>query len=60
MGVTLGAISASIGVIGPIIERWADGLPARRLGVFGTFLIFSGFLLESIEHWLVLFDMPIR
>ena len=60
MGVTLGAISASIVVIGPIIERWADGLPARRLGVFGTFLIFSGFLLESIEHWLVLFDMPIR
>ena len=60
MGVTLGAISASIGVIGPIIERWADSLPARRLGVFGTVLIFSGFLLESIEHWLVLFDVPIR
>ncbi|HEX3704192.1 MAG TPA: hypothetical protein VHU82_12745 [Vicinamibacterales bacterium] len=60
MGVTLGAISASIVVIGPIIERWADSLPARRLGVFGTFLIFSGFVLESIEHWLVLFDVPIR
>jgi hypothetical protein len=60
MGVTLGAISASIGVIGPIIERWADGLQARRLGVFGTFLIFCGFVLESIEHWLVLFDVPIR
>jgi hypothetical protein len=59
-GVTLGAISASIVVIGPIIERWADSLPARRLGVFGTVLIFSGFLLESIEHWLVLFDVPIR
>ena len=60
MGVTLGAISASIGVIGPIIERWADGLQARRLGVFGTFLIFCVFVLESIEHWLVLFDVPIR
>jgi hypothetical protein len=32
----------------------------RRLGVFGTLLIFSGFLLESVERWLVLFDVPIR
>ena len=55
----IGAISALMGVIGPIIERWADRLPARRLGVFGTLLIFSGFLLESVERWLVLFDVPI-
>ena len=43
----------------PIIERWADRFPERRLGVFGTFLIFSGFRLESVERWLVLFDVPI-
>jgi hypothetical protein len=49
-----------MGVIGPIVERWADGPPVRRLGVFGTFLIFSGFLLESVERWLVLFDVSIR
>jgi len=60
IGVALGAISALMGVIAPIIERWADRLPVRRLGVFGTFLIFSGFLLESAEHWLVLFDVPIK
>jgi hypothetical protein len=60
MGVAIGAISALMGVIAPIIERWADRLPVRRLGVFGTFLIFSGFLLESVERWLVLFDVPIR
>lgn len=60
MGVAIGAISALMGVIGPIIERWADRLPVRRLGMFGTFLIFSGFLLESVERWLVLFDVPIR
>ena len=47
-------------VICPIIERWADSLPVRRLGMFGALLIFSGFLLESVEHWLVLFDVPIR
>jgi len=59
MGVAIGAISALMGVMCPIIERWADRLPERRLGVFGTFLIFSGFLLESVERWLVLFDVPI-
>jgi hypothetical protein len=60
MGVAIGAISASMGVIGPIIERWADSLPMRRLGIFGTCLIFIGFLLESVEHWLVLFDVAIK
>ena len=60
MGVALGGISALMGLITPNIERWADRLPARRLGIFGTFLIFIGFALESIEHWLVLFDVPIR
>jgi hypothetical protein len=59
MGVAIGAISAVVGVIAPHIEHWADRLPARRLGVFGTLLIFSGFLLESVERWLVLFDVPI-
>ena len=60
IGVAIGAISALMFLIVPIIEHWADRLPTRRLGVFGTFLIFSGFLLESVERWLVLFDVPIR
>jgi hypothetical protein len=60
MGVAIGAISALVGMIGSNIERWADRLPVRRLGMFGTVLIFSGFLLESVERWLVLFDVPIR
>jgi hypothetical protein len=60
MGVALGANTTLIGVIGPIIERWADRLPVRRLGVFGTLMIFCRFLLESVEHWLVLFGVPIR
>jgi hypothetical protein len=59
MGVAIGGISALVAVICPSIERWADRLPMRRLGVYGTVLIFIGFLLESLEHWLVLFDVPI-
>ena len=60
VGVALGVNSTLIGVIGPIIERWADRLPERRLGVFGTLLILCGFLLESVEHWLVLLRRSIR
>ena len=60
MGVAIGGISALMGVFGPAVEGWADRLPARRLGVFGTFLILSGFLLESVPHWLTLFDVAVR
>jgi hypothetical protein len=60
MGVAIGATSALMWLIVPPIEEWADRLPARRLGMFGTLLIFSGFLLESVDRWLVLFDVPIR
>lgn len=60
IGVAIAGITALMGVIDPIVERWADGPPVRRLGVFGTLLIFSGFHFESVEHWLVLFDVSIR
>jgi hypothetical protein len=59
MGVAIGTISALMGVICPAIEEWADGLPARRLGIFGALLILCGFLLESVPHWLTVFDVPI-
>jgi hypothetical protein len=37
-GVAIGAISALMAVICPIIERWADSLAVRRLGMFGALL----------------------
>src|SRR5579862_1435250 len=36
MGTAIGGISALVGIVAPNIERWADSLPARRLGIFGT------------------------
>jgi hypothetical protein len=60
MGVAIGAISALMGVFGPAVEEWADRLPARRLGVFGTFLLLCGFLLESVPQWLTLFDVAVK
>ena len=60
MVTAIGGISALVGIVAPNIERWADSLPARRLGIFGTALVFLGFILESVEHWLLLFDVPVR
>jgi sterol desaturase/sphingolipid hydroxylase (fatty acid hydroxylase superfamily) len=40
-----------IGSGAPRVEAWADGLPARRLGLFGTILILIGFALESVQYW---------
>jgi hypothetical protein len=60
MGTAIGVMSAVMGFLCPIIERWADQLPSRRLGVFGAFLICVGFVLDSVEHVFTLFDIPIR
>jgi hypothetical protein len=60
MGVAIGSISAVLGIFCPVIEEWADSLPARRLGLFGTLLLFCGFLLESVPEWLTLFDIPVK
>jgi hypothetical protein len=38
----------------PAVESsqvWADHLPARRLGLFGTLLILAGFALESVQYF---------
>ena len=41
----------------PYIEYFADHLPERRLGAFGIGLILCGFALQSLQYWLVLFDV---
>lgn len=41
----------------PYIEYYADNLPVRRLGAFGIVLILFGFALQSIQYWLILFDV---
>jgi len=50
-----GTVSATMSIISPFTEWWADRLPARRMGTIGALLIVSGFLLQSIQYLLVLF-----
>lgn len=41
----------------PYIEYYADNLPERRLGAFGIVLILCGFVFQSLQCWLALFDV---
>jgi hypothetical protein len=57
LGLVTGLVTG-VGIsINPFIEYYADNLPERRLGAFGIALIVCGFTLQSVQYWLVLFDV---
>jgi len=57
VGIVTGLVSGVGQAINPYIEYYADTLPERWLGAFGIGLIFIGFTLQSLQYWLVLFDV---
>jgi hypothetical protein len=59
-GLAIGVVTAIIGSCTPFVEWTADHLPERRMGVFGVSLILIGFALQSVQYWLVLFDVSVR
>ncbi len=60
VGLVVGFVSALVGTFSPFIEYWADHLPERRLGALGIGLVIIGFLLGSVQYWVVLLDIPIH
>jgi len=58
-GLVIGFATAAGTIINPIIEYYADNLPAQRLGAFGIGLIICGFALQSIQYWAALLDIHI-
>ena len=60
LGAIIGMITALLNFFGPYIEWLAEGLPERRLGVFGVALILAGFVLQSLQYWISLLDVPVR
>ena len=59
LGLVTGVVTA-VGIsVNPFIEYYADNLPERRLGVFGIWLVFCGFLLQSFQYIAVLLDIPV-
>ena len=59
VGVTTGVVSGLGLLCRPFIERFADNLPERALGVFGVLLILCGFALQSLQYWLTLLDVRV-
>jgi hypothetical protein len=59
VGLVTGVVTGVGQTVNPHIEYYADNLPERRLGVFGIGLILCGFALQSLQYWLVLFDVRV-
>lgn len=57
IGIVTGLVTGLGVTVNPYIEYYADNLPERRLGAFGIGLILCAFALESLQHWLALFDV---
>jgi hypothetical protein len=59
LGLVTGMVTGVGTAVNPYIEFYADNLPERRLGVFGICLVFCGFLLQSLQYWVVILDIPL-
>jgi len=59
IGLVTGVVTALGTMVNPYIEYYADSLPEKRLGVFGIGLVGCGFVLQSVQYWLAILDIPV-
>jgi hypothetical protein len=59
-GLAVGLVTAVAGALTPFVEWMADRIPEKRMGVFGVALILTGFALQSVQYWAVLFDVTVQ
>jgi hypothetical protein len=60
LGLAAGVVSAIVSLSSPAIEWWIENLPERRLGMLGLISILTGIILQSIQYWTVVFNVPVR
>jgi hypothetical protein len=60
VGLVTGLVTGVGRMVYPYIEYYADNLAERRLGALGIGLMLCGFVLQSLQYWLALFDVPLR
>lgn len=60
IGLVTGLVTAVGLSVNPFIEYYADNLAERRLGVFGIWLVLCGFMLQSVQYWTAILDVPTR
>lgn len=49
-----------VGSAAPFVERWADEVSTRRLGMIGAVLILTGLLLQSVAYWVVILNTAVQ
>jgi hypothetical protein len=54
VGLSVGLISAIIGLISPFVEWWIENLPEKYLAALGFLLILTGLVLQSVQYAAVL------
>ncbi len=60
IGLVTGLVTGVGITVNPFIEYYADNLAERRLGVFGIWLVLFGFILQSVQYWTAILDVPTR
>ncbi len=59
-GLTIGIVSAVLAAFIPYIEWKVDRLPVRMLGAIGAGLVVLGFVLQSVQYWVTVLDVPVK
>lgn len=59
LGVVTGIVTAVGMAFSPHVERYADNIPARRMGVVGVVLMFCGFAMQSMQYWIAVLDVKV-
>lgn len=59
-GLVVGIVGLVLGTLSGFIEWHTDHLSERRLGLLGICLIICGILLQSIQYWIALCDVPVH
>jgi hypothetical protein len=60
LGLVTGVVTGVGITVNPFIEYYADNLAERRLGTFGICLVLCGFVLQSVQYWTVILDVPMQ
>ena len=60
LGLAAGTVSALATLLSPVIEWQIENLPERRLGFFGLILILFGVVFQSVQYWIVVFDLSVQ
>lgn len=59
-GPVLGVAAGIMSGPGRHIKTWTDNLPERQMGAAGVILIFAGFLIQSVQYWVVVLNVAVR